>query len=235
MVKLAGASDGNHVFAEKPSQLAEVFRNEFGELTSVVAGDVIIIIQCRNGVKPLRSLGREANIKGDRVEARLNQLYSSQEKYLLLEVETPVGEDGAQLDIAEIEVRYNNLVTRQKEKVQGQVRISYSGSDEEAKKSVNQTVMVSASEQIGADMDEKALELKDKGDSKGAEEMMRSKADYLANQAKKLKSKRLEKQSLSARKAQEAIAAPAASATWNKARKAMRADQYSIKKQQSYK
>ncbi len=235
MVRLAGASDGNHVFAETPYELAEVFRNEFGELTSVVAGNVIIIIHCHNGVRPLRALGREVEIKGNKVKARLNQLYSKQEKYLLLELETPAGGDGAQLYLADVEVFYTNLVTKKKEQLRGQVQISYSDSADKAKRSINKAVMVSTSEQIGADMDDQALEMKDKGDIKAAGAILRKKADYLASQAKKYDSKRLQSQSMSTRKMEQAVAAPAASATWNKARKAIRADQYSIKNQQSYK
>ncbi|MCP4128169.1 MAG: VWA domain-containing protein [Gammaproteobacteria bacterium] len=234
MVRLAGASDGNHVFAESPSELATVFRNEFGELTSVVAGDVIIIIQCRNGVRPLRALGREVEIKGNKVKARLNQLYSKQEKYLLLEVETPAGKDGSQLDLADVEVSYNNLVTKQNEKLHGQVQISYSASADRVENSINKKVMVSASEQIGADMDDRVLEMKDKGDTRSAAAILREKASYLSRQAKKYQSKRLEDQSVSASEAENAVTEPASSAAWGKMRKKMRADQYSIKQQQSY-
>lgn len=235
MVRLSDASDGNHVFAETPSELAEVFRNEFGELTRVVATDVIIIIQCRNGVRPLRALGREAQIEGDRVKAHLNQLYSKQEKYLLLEVETPAGQDGSELDLADVEVTYRNLVSRANDRLTGALRVGYSGSAEKVEQSHNKKVMISASEQIGADMDEKALVLKDKGDAKGAGDLMREKAEYLEQQAKKYESERLLEQSQRSREVEQAVAAPASSEAWSKARKEIRADQYGIKKQQSYK
>lgn len=235
MVRLAGASDGNHVFAETPSELAEVFRKEFGELTSVVAGDVIIIIQCRNGVHPLRLLGREAEIIGDKVKARLNQLYTNQEKYLLLEVEIPAGNDGNELDLAEVEVTYNNLLTKGNERIASGVRVAYSSSADKAEQSINKAVMVSASEQIGADMDEKALVLKDKGDDKGAMGVLQEKAAYLEQQAKKYDSEKLREQSKRSREVEAAAAAPASSDAWNKARKEVRADQYGIQKQQSYK
>ncbi|MBU0498610.1 MAG: VWA domain-containing protein [Gammaproteobacteria bacterium] len=235
MVRLADASDGNHVFAETPAELAEVFRNEFGELTSVVAGDVIISIQCRNGVRPLRALGREAEIEGNLVKARLNQLYAKQEKYLLLEVETPAGQDGTELDLADVEVTYSNLVSKENDRIKAGVRIAYSSAPEKVEQSVNKAVMVSAAEQIGANMDEKALQLKDRGDAKGAGDVLRQKAEYLEDQAKRYESERLLEQSKRSREVGQALAAPAASESWSKMRKEIRADQYGIKKQQSYK
>jgi Ca-activated chloride channel family protein len=235
MVRLAGASDGNHAFVEKPEQLAEVFANEFGELVSVVAKDVIIIIHCQNGVKPLRALGREAKIEGARVEARLNQLYARQEKYLLLEVEVPAGSAGADKDLANVELRYDDLHTRREEKQATAVRIAYTDAAEKAKSSVDKTVMIAASEQIGVEMDEQAVQLKDKGDTDGARKMLREKAAYLDRQAERYESKKLKEQSEQSLQAEEAAAAPVGSSDWNKARKNMRADQYSIKKQQSYK
>ncbi len=237
MVRLAGTSDGNHVFVESPSELATVFRNEFGELVSVIAQDVIISIHCHNGVRPIRVLGRDAEIRGSRVEARLNQLYAEQEKYLLLEVETPSGQIGNTLDVASVEVSYNDLTSKRKErnKLSGQAQARYAESIAEARKSINKKVLVSATEQIGAEMDDKALELKEKGDVAGASAVFRRKAEYLEENATALDSEKLKKQSKSSREAEQAVAAPAASSSWNKTRKSLRADQYSIKKQQSYK
>ncbi len=234
MVRLAGASDGNHAFVEKPEQLAEMFANEFGELVSVVAKDVIIIIQCHEGVKPLRSLGREATIQGNRVEARLNQLYARQEKYLLLEVEVPAGNEGTPQSVAEVQLRYADLHSKREEHQSEAIRIAYTTSEQRAKESVDKSVMIAASEQIGVEMDEQAVQLKDKGDSDGARQMLREKAAYLERQAERYESKKLKEQSALSLEAEAAAAAPVGSADWNKARKNMRADQYSIKKQQSY-
>jgi Ca-activated chloride channel family protein len=235
MVRLAGASDGNHVFAETPSELAQVFRNEFGDLASIIAQDVIIIINCGDGVRPLRMLGRDAEIRGNRVEARLNQLYAEQEKYLLLEIETPAGRSGEALDLASVEVSYNDLIAKQRDKLSGQAQARYSASAAETERSMNKKVLVSASEQIGAEMDDEALELKAKGDVQGASAVFRRKAEYLDQEADKLGSQKLREQSEMSREAEEAVAAPAASPTWSKQRKALRADQYSIQNQQSYK
>jgi Ca-activated chloride channel family protein len=49
MQRLAAASDGNHVFVERPSDLAEIFNREFGDALSVSARDITIIIECKAG------------------------------------------------------------------------------------------------------------------------------------------------------------------------------------------
>ena len=65
MQRLAAASDGNHVFVERPSDLAEIFDREFGDALSVSARDITIIIECKLGFKPMRILGRDGSIDGD--------------------------------------------------------------------------------------------------------------------------------------------------------------------------
>lgn len=234
MSVLADASDGNHAFVESPADLARIFQNEFGELTSAVAGDVEIIIDCRHGVRPLRILGRNALIEGSRVIAKLNRVTASQEKYLLLEVEVPPGSDGSERDLAGIQVNYTDLSTKTKSQLSGEVRVGFTQAADKAEASVNRNVMVSASEQIGAEMDSKAIELKDKGDVQAAGAVLREKSEFLSSQASKLNSERLQEQGERAKAAESAVAAPAASDVWSRARKAMRSDQFGVQKQQSY-
>jgi Ca-activated chloride channel family protein len=233
MARLAAASDGNHVFAERPEELAAVFRNEFGELGTVVAQGLTITIQCRDGVRPLRVLGREADIRGDRVTATLNQVYADQEKYLLLEVEVPPGRAGDARELATVEVTYDDLAARRSERLQASTRVRYTGSPAAAERSVDADVMVSAGEQIGAALDEEALELKDQGDVAGAAALFRRKAEFLEQEAARLDSPRLREQAAAGRAAEEAVTAPAPE--WRRARKALRADQHAIQQQQSYK
>ncbi len=67
MSKLAQKSDGNHYFAENATDLARVFNGELGDVLSVVAQEVLIKIQCAEGIRPVRVLGRDANITGQLV------------------------------------------------------------------------------------------------------------------------------------------------------------------------
>src|SRR5690606_19740815 len=87
MQKLALASDGNHAFAEKPSDLIEIFNSEFGDTLSIAAQEIEITIECRDGFRPKRVLGRQAEIDGKRIKIKLNQLTGGHERYLVVELE----------------------------------------------------------------------------------------------------------------------------------------------------
>ena len=232
MVRLANASDGNHLFAEEPAELASVFRNEFGELGSAVAQDVTITIECGEGVKPLRMLGRSAKIEGRRVTARLNQIYGNQEKFLLLEVEASAESQQKQRKLASLKVNYENLSTRQQVQQEDNVEISYTASKEKAKASINSDVMVYATEQIATELDDEALKLKDSGDTDGARSVLRQKADYLKKGADLYGSSRLEAQAEKTQEMEKSVAAPASE--WNRARKQIREEQSILRNQQSY-
>ena len=89
MTKLAQNSGGNHSFIEQANDLARVFNQEFNDVLSVVAQEVAIDIRVAAGVRPVRVLNADAEINGQQVILQMNQLYSEQEKYVMLEVEVP--------------------------------------------------------------------------------------------------------------------------------------------------
>ncbi|HEX4997318.1 MAG TPA: VWA domain-containing protein, partial [Terriglobia bacterium] len=101
MTQLAFRSDGNHYFIESTTDLARQFAYEFDDVLSVVAQEVTVKITCADGVRPIRVLGREADITGQTVVTYLNQVYGNQEKYVLLEVEVPAGSDQTSRNIAD--------------------------------------------------------------------------------------------------------------------------------------
>lgn len=81
MTRLAQRSDGNTYFVENENDLARIFGQELGDVLNVVARNIRIQIICPENVKPLRSIGREATIRGQKVELNLNQLYGNQERF----------------------------------------------------------------------------------------------------------------------------------------------------------
>ena len=86
MQRFAAASDGNHVFVERPCDLAEIFDREFGDALSVSARDITIIIECKAGFTPKRILGRDGTISGDKITLKLNQLQAANERYVVVEL-----------------------------------------------------------------------------------------------------------------------------------------------------
>ena len=87
MSKLALASDGNHAFVEQPDDLVDIFNEEFGDVLSAIGSDVDVIIECPDGFRPMRALGRDATIEGQKVKLGMNKIYGKQEKYVVIELE----------------------------------------------------------------------------------------------------------------------------------------------------
>ena len=228
MVELALRSDGNHQFVEHADMLAGIFNQEFGDVLSVVAQDVKVMIECEEGIRPISVLGREARIEGQRVEVALNQLYSEQEKYIMLEVETDSREREGEYEIAQVDLAYANMITNETERFSDKILAEFTRSKEEVEANVDDETMVSAIEQQAVANEERAIELRDAGQQAEAEAVLKENADFLRQNAVRYRSEKLEAeadQSLDA-------AASLAPEAWNQQRKAMRSDHYKAKTQQ---
>lgn len=172
MSTIASYSDGNHVFVDNTLDLENVFVREFKDVMSVVAQDVVINIQLKEGVKPVRLLGRDGSIKDNQVTVKMNQLYSNQEKYLLLEVIPSKGNTGEDKTLAQIELKYDNLLTNETENETQQVKIGYTNKPEVVKDSVIEDVVAETEIQKVTLENEKALEMYNAGDKAAAQKML---------------------------------------------------------------
>jgi Ca-activated chloride channel homolog len=172
MTRLAEKSDGRHAFVESPKQLVQIFQDEIGSVNAVVAQKVRIDIYCDPGVRPVRVLGREATIAGQKVTLELNQIYAKEEKYLLLEVEVPEATHGMQRDLARVEVSYDNLASHQRDQLTSTVGVRFSTDAQEVEKSVNKEVLVAAVTQLATINNEKAIELRDQGKIQEARQLL---------------------------------------------------------------
>ncbi|PLY13069.1 MAG: hypothetical protein C0631_15420 [Sedimenticola sp.] len=234
MTSLAGYSDGNHAFVDNADDLARIFSYEFGDVLSVVAQDLVIRIELKEGVRPMRLLGRDGEIFGSTVTTRLNQLYSDQEKYVMLEVEVPEGATGQLRDLADVEVSYQNMANQQKERLNDRVQVSYSASQQAVQQALVPSVVSTATRQVANEASKQALELRDKGQTQAAQKVLQESASYVREQAAALggaEGAMLE--SFSDDVDQEAKAV-VESEDWNRARKSIKAKQYKLEKQQKY-
>ena len=231
MTQLAGFSDGNHAFVEKPSDLVKIFQYEFGDVLSVIAQDVNIIIECGENIRPIRILGRKGDIIGNKVSIRMNQLYSGQEKFVLMEVEVPEHHENTHTRIATVKVDYNNLYTHSRYNLSDSVSVKFSASRKEVKESIDPQVYESSVEQVANEYSKQALQLRDKGDISAAKTMLKKTADYLQSNAGMLSSKRLKNQEIEARKNAEEVED---SRNWQRKRKLLKETQYKRSVQQSY-
>lgn len=163
MTAIANYSDGNHAFVENSSDLETTFAREFNDVMSVVAQDVEVTIKMAKEVTPVRLLGREGEIRGNTVTVKLNQLYSNQEKYVMLEVVPARGLKDQKKTLAEVSVNYDNMGTKQKDSYKETLVVSYTDSADEMKKAVSEEVLVDSTIQKMNLENERAVKLIDQG------------------------------------------------------------------------
>ncbi len=230
MTMLAQYSDGNHAFVENAADLVKVFDLEFGDVLSVVAQQVNVRIRCGNGIKPIRVLGREAEINGQQVTISMNQLYGEQEKYVLLEVEVPPTNNVKPLEVASVNLSYDNMQTKKHDALQTSTFVRFTRSEEKVVKSENRKVAIDAVEQMANEKNKSALKLRDQGKVKEAEQVLRSNALYLKQNASRLGSSKLRSYSDETEEDAEQLEGE----EWRTTRKKMKKSQYKKEAQQSY-
>ncbi len=230
MTQLAMASEGNHAFIENAGELAAIFDYEFGDVLSVVAQDVVIKIRCAEGIRPLRVLGRDAEIFGSTVIVHMNQLYSQQDKHVLLEIELPATVAGEVKNAAEVYVTYDNMITRRTDELKGLANFEVSASPREIEGRINREVMTEAVALLANEESKRAVVLRDQGRVSEARDVLEKNAEYLEQEAGKYNSQRLE--SLSAD--QEKSAEEVDDNRWSRTRKLLREQQYKTDTQQAW-
>lgn len=192
MTALASYSDGNHAFVEKSADLEAAFIHEFKDVMSVVAQEVTVTIHLQDGVKPIRLLGREGKIKGNNVTVKMNQLYSNQEKYVLLEVIPLKGKENEKKPLADVVISYDNLQTGKKDNLKDRIDIAYSKSEQRVKQAVQEEIVVDSVIQKTNIENEKAIKLLDEGNKAEASRIIQQNAvtlDALSDSVSSLSAK----------------------------------------------
>jgi len=230
MTQLAEKSDGNHAFAENAADLVRFFDHEFRDIFSVVAQEVTVTIIGVKGVRPIRVLGRDAEIQDQQVSVKLNQLYGGQEKYVLLELEVPPTKPNVERVIAGVAVVYRNLGADTSERLSSMVSATFTDSPKLVEEKTNAAVMTAAIEQLAVEKNELAVKRRDEGKVKEARKILMDNAKFLAEEAAKYESKSLEELS----KTNKIDAQNLDEKRWKRQRKLMRGEQYRSKKQQNY-
>jgi Ca-activated chloride channel family protein len=230
MTALARESDGNHVFVENSTELADVFNREFQDVLSVVAQEVVIKIKCKDEVRPVRALNGDAEITGQDVYVKLNQLYSEQEKYVVLEVELPARPNGASMQVADVSVSYTNMETKTEDRLSSVVGVNFSSNSSIVEESINKPVMEQCVLQIANVENQMATLLRDRGDVAGAKQRLEDNSVFLKDYSIKLQSSVLLERSEDNREQARWVESPG---EWVRGRKAMRALQYSEATQQN--
>ena len=232
MSAIAGYSDGNHFFVNQVADLEKVFTNEFKDVMSVVAQDVEITIKIADGVKPVRLLGRDGEIVGNTVNVRLNQLYANQEKYVLLEVIPAAGTANEHKDLAQVQVRYDNLSTKKQDDFNQMVTVSYSASQEAVKGAVVEDVLIDSAIQRTALENARAIELMDQGKKDEAIAILSRNAEDMDKASQMLNSEDAKNKAQENAELNRSFLDSMDNKSWNESRKTMTESNYQIQNQQ---
>ncbi|MDR0608559.1 MAG: VWA domain-containing protein [Planctomycetaceae bacterium] len=230
MVKLAATSDGNHKFIESADEMADIFQKEFNTALSVVAQEVSCVVTIPEGIRPVRALNGDVDIKGQEVKFGWNQIYSRHERFVILEVEVPAEESGQTRELAKVSLRYTNMETKDVDQLSGRLEVKFSNSETQVKNSLNKSVMEDYVELLANLENKRAMQLRDAGDIKGAQTVFTKNVDFLEQNSKVLDSVRLKRSaSMNANQSRE-VNSPA----WPASRKKMIEYQNSYSNQQKY-
>jgi Ca-activated chloride channel family protein len=229
MVELARASDGNHAFAETARDLSSIFSSELGDVTSVAAREATVRIRFPHGARPVRVLGRQAEISGNEVVATLRQVYAGQQKYVLIEVEVPATAAGLTTDLAEVSVRYVDPFSRTTDDVSGRAGITFTDSVAVVDSNRDRAVTESSVEMIANENNKRATELRDQGRVEEARRALQENSAFLGGAASTLKSPKLE-----SLKTSNDADIDNVEKNWPAQRKAMRKKQFEVDQQQAW-
>ncbi len=232
MTKLAMSSSGNHVFIEDAENLVQVFQNEFDDVLSVVAQKIHINTTLAEGVPPVKVLNHPAEIVGQQVSLDLGQLYASQERYFVVEVEVPFGEPRSTEPLADVSVKYMNMSTETEDRLTSAIKIKFTDSEQIATESIDQSIMSSCVIQIANEKNRRATELRDLGRIDEAEKALFDNADYLRGYYQRFGDTELRYRFQANRAQAESIRS---SDKWGALRKSMRQQQFLDGNQQNYK
>ncbi len=178
MTQLAERSDGNHYFVESSRDLPRIFAAELGDVLSVAARNILIEINCPDGVRPVRVIGREGSVYNNKVAIQLNQLYGGQEKYALIEVMVDPGEADQTRQLASAQISYDNALTNRNEAGQAQASVRFSRKPQEIRRSASKTVQKAVVQNEIAISRDRALDLYNAGrKDEAVQELKKSSAE----------------------------------------------------------
>src|SRR6185295_15925158 len=179
-------------------------------------------IKCNPGMRPLRVLGRRAEIVGQTVTTRLGKIYGRHQHFFILEVEVPPSSAGATRPLAEVAVGYRDLLANRDQTLRQPVAASFTARSAEVEEKANPAV-ISELSLLNADLaTEQAIQLRDRGDVAGAQQLLQKNADTLDAVAKKYNDTRLRGKVGQAKQQAESITKEPAN--WRAQRKSLKKD-----------
>lgn len=188
MVQLASHSGGNHEFIESAAALTSIFDREFNDVTSVVAQDIKLKLTVSEGIRPVRVLGNDSEINGQTIHVDLTQVYSRQDKHVVVELEVPAFEPGESHKLCDVNVTYRNMFSSTQDELATSTAVTFDSSQERVEDSLNEDVMRDVVVLIANEQNKLATQYLDMGDKLKCVEVLNANGAFLQENAKKLDS-----------------------------------------------
>jgi len=179
MTALAAESGGNAYFARTQDRLEDIFRRDMEDATAITGRGVRITLSCEDGVRPIRSVGREGRSGAKEIVVDVDNLYGA-EKYAIFELEVPASEAEAIMRAATIKVEYTDALSGSDVALESSLDIEYTKSEDYAQKQRNSEIAAQAEIARNAEVLEQAVILSDSGRAEEASALLRERAQYLA-------------------------------------------------------
>ena len=177
MAALATRSDGNTYFIENGDDIPRIFDAELGDAFQVAARDVKLSIRFRDAF-PVELIGRDGRIEDGVVTVDFNQIYSRQEKYVLVRTEFPVGKDGETREFAAAEVSWVLPGSDAAGSAAATGSVAFSADAAKVKASADAKVLVQSVKTQNALRTQRALELNAVGRFEEASRLMHRNASF---------------------------------------------------------
>jgi Ca-activated chloride channel family protein len=225
MAGLARAADGSHAFVQESADLAGFLAREFDDALGIVGQQVEIIITLKDGVKPMRAMGRDAEIRDNRLVYKVGALFGGAEQVLLAELDVGALAVQDASDIARIELSYSDAASGKRVSAAAAASARFVEDRELSEKSVNPIVVRDVATLQSREARQEAIRLRDAGRADEAKRKFEDNAAYVRAQQDRLPAPARKYAPLEAElKANETAAAPAAQSKeeWQKQRKLQR-------------
>jgi len=126
MTNLAEFGGANYYFIANPDEIATIFSNELQGLLTVVAQNVRLTLNLAPQCRFLEAYGYPAQPAGTGVEIKLNDIFSDEEKTILLKFMVPTNQTG-KINAGKLELRFDDVVwknTRQEKAYNLEIEIT---------------------------------------------------------------------------------------------------------------
>jgi Ca-activated chloride channel homolog len=142
MMNLAEYGAGNYYFIESPTQLAGIFKEEFGQLLATVAKDSVINLSLSPEVELKEIFGYTHTTKDGFIQINLGDLHSGQERNILIKLIAPTGSIGKHL-LVKASLEFTDILNNNRN-VKLEKKLAYQVTGDKSKVRANEDKKISA-------------------------------------------------------------------------------------------